>query len=85
MSGLAYELFNGVRTVGNQINMENSRIDFNPISFNESMLQELTESANQYVNDSFPVLDSIMTRKEINSICLKNGLIWIYFQNQSKI
>lgn len=68
MSGLAYELFDGVRTVGNQINIENSRIDFNPISFNESMLQELTESANQYVNDSFPVLDSIMTRKEINSI-----------------
>ena len=42
MSGLAYELFDGVRTVGNQINIENSRIDFNPISFNESMLQELT-------------------------------------------
>ena len=68
MSGLAYELFNGARTVGNQINIDSSRIDFNPISFNEAMLQELSESANHYVNDSFPVLDSIMTRQEINSI-----------------
>ena len=40
MSGLAYELFDGVRTVGNQINIENLE-DFNPISFNESMLQNL--------------------------------------------
>jgi misacylated tRNA(Ala) deacylase len=68
MSGLAYELFDGARTVGNQINIDNSRIDFNPISFSESMLQELTNSANKYVNDSFPVVDSIMTRTEINSI-----------------
>ena len=48
------------------------------------MLQELTESANQYVNDSFP-LDSIMTRKEINSIMPEEELIWIYYQNQLKI
>tara|TARA_B100001113_G_C21078750_1_gene608899 strand:+ start:470 stop:1234 length:765 start_codon:yes stop_codon:yes gene_type:complete len=68
MSGLAYELFNGARTVGNQINIDSSRIDLNPISFNETMLQELSESVNYYVNDSLPVLDSIMTRQEINSI-----------------
>ena len=38
MSGLAYELFDGTRTVGNQINVSHSRIDFNPISFDESMI-----------------------------------------------
>ena len=68
MSGLAYELFNGVRTVGNQIKAEHSRIDFNPISFNENMLDELSESANKYVRESIQIFDSIMTREEINSI-----------------
>ena len=68
MSGLAYELFNGARTVGNQININHSRIDFNPISFDEVMLKKLSDSANKYVRDSIPVMDSIMTRQEINSI-----------------
>ena len=68
MSGLAYDLFNGARTVGNQININHSRIDFNPISFDETMLKLLSDSANKYVGDSIPVLDSTMTREEINSI-----------------
>ena len=68
MSGLAYELFDGTRTVGNQINVSHSRIDFNPISFDESMIKELSESANQYIRESTKVYESIMTREEINSI-----------------
>ena len=68
MSGLAYELFDGARTVGNQINVSHSRIDFNPISFDESMMKELSDSANQYIKESTKVYESIMTREEINSI-----------------
>ena len=68
MSGLAYELFDGTRTVGNQINVSHSRIDFNPISFDESMMKELSDSANQYIKESTKVYESIMTREEINSI-----------------
>ena len=68
MSGLAYELFDGTRTVGNQINVSHSRIDFNPISFDESMIKELSDSANQYIKESTKVYESIMTREEINSI-----------------
>lgn len=68
MSGLAYELFDGTRTVGNQINVSHSRIDFNPISFDESMIKELSNSANQYIRESTKVYESIMTREEINSI-----------------
>ena len=68
MSGLAYELFAGTRTVGNQINVSHSRMDFNPISFDESMIKELSDSANQYIRESTKVYESIMTREEINSI-----------------
>ena len=68
MSGLAYELFDGARTVGNQINVSHSRIDFNPISFDESMIKTLSDSANQYIKESTKVYESIMTREEINSI-----------------
>lgn len=68
MSGLAYELFDGTRTVGNQINVSHSRIDFNPISFDESMIKKLSDSANQYIKESTKVYESIMTREEINSI-----------------
>ena len=45
MSGLAYEIFNGVRTVGNQIHATHSRIDFNPISFDQEMLDKLSNAA----------------------------------------
>ena len=64
MSGLAYELFDGARTVGNQINVSHSRIDFNPISFDESMMKTLSDSANQYIKESTKVYESIMTREE---------------------
>jgi len=68
VSGIAYELFNGVRTVGNQIHTTHSRIDFNPISFDEDMLQKLTLETNDIINQKLEVTESTLTRKEINSI-----------------
>ena len=68
VSGIAYELFNGVRTVGNQINTTHSRIDFNPISFDESMLVELTKKTNEIISLEHEVTDLTMMRDEINTI-----------------
>ena len=68
VSGIAYELFNGVRTVGNQIHTTHSRIDFNPISFDDDMLQKLTLETNKIIGQGLEVTDSTMTREEINSI-----------------
>lgn len=68
VSGIAYELFNGVRTVGNQINTTHSRIDFNPISFDENMLVELTEKTNEIISLKHEVTDLTMMRNEINTI-----------------
>ena len=68
MSGLAYEMFNGVRTVGNQIHADRSRIDFNPISFDETMLNDLVSAANERIDQRLEVTDAVMTRDEINAI-----------------
>jgi len=66
VSGLVYEMFNGVRTVGNQIHSDRSRIDFNPISFDESMLTSLVEAANQIISQNLEVTGTVMTREEVN-------------------
>ena len=68
MSGLAYEMFDGVRTVGNQIHADRSRIDFNPISFDETMLRDLVSAANDLIDQRLEVTDAVMTRGEINAI-----------------
>ena len=68
VSGIAYEMFNGVRTVGNQIHTERSRIDFRPIQFSEEMLIELQSAVNEKIQIGLEVTDSQMTRDEINSI-----------------
>jgi len=68
VSGIAYELFNGVRTVGNQINTTHSRIDFNPISFDEAMLAELSTKTNEIIASKHEVTELTMMRNEINSI-----------------
>ena len=68
MSGLAYEMFDGVRTVGNQIHADRSRIDFNPISFDETMLSDLVAAANDRIDQRLDVTDTVMTRDEINGI-----------------
>ena len=68
VSGIAYEMFNGVRTVGNQIHTEKSRIDFKPIQFTEEMLSELQSTVNEKIQLGLEVSDSQMTRDQINSI-----------------
>jgi misacylated tRNA(Ala) deacylase len=68
VSGLAYEMFDGVRTVGNQIHADRSRIDFNPISFDETMLTDLITAANERIDAALDVSDAVMTRDEINAI-----------------
>ena len=68
VSGIAYEMFDGVRTVGNQIHTEKSRIDFKPIQFTEDMLLELQSAVNEKIQLGLEVTDSQMTRDEINSI-----------------
>ena len=67
MSGVVYELFNGTRTVGNQIHNDRSRIDFNPISFTPEMLEEITAQVNLLIDADHPVTDSTMTREQVNS------------------
>lgn len=68
VSGLAYEMFDGVRTVGNQIHADRSRIDFNPISFDETMISNLLENVNDNIDQALPVTDAVMTREAINAI-----------------
>jgi len=68
VSGIAYELFDGVRTVGNQIHTDRSRIDFHPIQFTEEMLMQLQTEVNGKIKQALDVTDSQMTRDEINAI-----------------
>ena len=68
VSGLVYEMYDGARTVGNQIHSNRSRIDFNPVKFSEEMIEDLFHKANEYVESNLEVTDSIMTREEVNAI-----------------
>lgn len=68
ISGTVYEMFGGARTVGNQIHADRSRIDFNPISFDETMLSDLVAAANDRIDQRLEVSDAVMTRDEINAI-----------------
>ena len=56
-SGVVYENFTAARTVGNQIHTERSRIDFNPIKFDEEMLQQLTQLTNELIDADHSVTD----------------------------
>lgn len=67
VSGIVYETFNGARTVGNQIHNDRSRIDFNPISFTEEMLHQITTQVNNLIDEDYRVTDSTMTREEVNA------------------
>ena len=68
VSGLVYEMFDGARTVGNQIHSDRSRIDFNPISFDDAMLEALTLRTNDIIKQNLRVTDTVMTRDEVNTI-----------------
>ncbi len=68
VSGLAYEMFGGVRTVGNQLHADKSRIDFNPIDFTPEMIADLASAANDRIKEAIPITDVTMTRDEINGL-----------------
>jgi misacylated tRNA(Ala) deacylase len=67
VSGLAYELFGGPRTVGNQIHRSRSRIDFNPINLTNEMLRDLQAAANDAVRAAYPITTATMRRDEIDA------------------
>ena len=68
ISGLAYEITNGARTVGNQIGTDKSRIDLNPVKFDEETLEELLVASQTMVDEGHPVTASQMTRSQVNSL-----------------
>lgn len=68
VSGIAYEMFGGTRTVGNQIHAERSRIDFNPIQFTPELLDDLQAAANDVIRSARPIEAVTMSRAEINAI-----------------
>ena len=65
VSGLAYEMFGGVRTVGNQIHADRSRIDFNPVDFTNPMLKDLEAAANDAVRAGHEVTTATMSREAV--------------------
>ncbi|HUR61523.1 MAG TPA: alanyl-tRNA editing protein [Candidatus Thermoplasmatota archaeon] len=67
VSGLAYELFGGPRTVGNQIHRSRSRIDFNPVNFTNGMLADLQAASNDAIRAGYKVSTGTMTRDEVNA------------------
>lgn len=67
VSGLAYELFGKVRTVGNQIHADRSRIDFNPVNFTNEMLKDLETAANDAISAGYAVSAGTMTRDAVNA------------------
>lgn len=68
VSGLAYEMFQGVRTVGNQIHADRSRIDLNPIQCTPTMLTDLESAANDVVRQQAPIETVTMTRAEVDGV-----------------
>ena len=67
VSGLAYEMFGGPRTVGNQIHAERSRIDFNPVNFTNEMLRDLEQASNDAIRAGYRVTTGTMTRDAIGA------------------
>jgi misacylated tRNA(Ala) deacylase len=55
VSGLAYDLFGGVRTVGNQLHADRSRIDFRPAKLTDGDLHQLETETNKILKEALPV------------------------------
>lgn len=65
VSGLAYDLFGGVRTVGNQLHADRSRIDFRPAQFNDEDLGRLQAEANRILSEKRPVAVRFESRESL--------------------
>ncbi len=68
VSGIVYEMFSGVRTVGNQIHQDRSRIDFNPIRFEPEMIDRVFEKTNEVIKSDLSVSIAVMTRDDVNKV-----------------
>jgi len=68
ISGVAYEMTNGARTVGNQIATDKSRIDLKPVKFDEETLEKLLVASQTMIDQDHPVTASLMTRTQVNSL-----------------
>jgi misacylated tRNA(Ala) deacylase len=54
ISGIVYDKYNA-RTVGNQIHVDYSRVDFHPVKFSEKDLEEITAYFNEIISQNLPV------------------------------
>jgi len=68
LSGIVYESFNGARTVGNQIHADRSRIDFQPIKFDDEMIELAFNLAQEAIDSDLEVTETVMPREQINAI-----------------
>ena len=65
LSGLAYSLFEGARTVGNQIGAEASRLDLRPVTLSEGELDLLREGFDAAVAADIPLRMEVMQRQAL--------------------
>lgn len=65
VSGLAYDLFGGVRTVGNQLHADRSRIDFRPARFSDEDLRRMEQETNRILARRLPVVIKFETRESL--------------------
>jgi len=65
LSGLAYSLFEGARTVGNQIGADRSRLDLRPVTLSEGELDLLREDFDAAVAADVPLRMEVMQRQAL--------------------
>lgn len=65
ISGLAYSLFEGARTVGNQIGAERSRLDLRPVTLTGEELDLLREGFDAAVAADIPLHMEVMQRQTL--------------------
>lgn len=65
LSGLAYELFNGARTVGNQIGAHRSRLDLRPAALTEDEVAELRSAFDEAVALDLPLSMDVQDRQTL--------------------
>ena len=65
LSGLAYDLFNGARTVGNQIGAERSRLDLRPVSMTEDEVMALRVAFDAAVAQDLPLSMNVQDRQTL--------------------
>lgn len=65
LSGLAYELFEGARTVGNQIGAHKSRLDLRPATLTEDEIAQLRAAFDAAVDDDIPLTMDVTDRQTL--------------------